>query len=1113
MKLQLCGNFLQNRALLRQTLLFMRMLIVFMTITCLQVSATGFSQKINLNGRFNSMEKVFSSLKQQTGYNFWYDYDLLKNTGPFNVRAKDASLETVLRELLDDRGLTFTIEDKIVVIRRKEDAGNKDLPVPPREIKGHVYNDMGDPLSGAVILLKGTKKAAVTNERGEFTMQLSAEEAVGGTLVFTYVGYHKKEYRVSGHSSIDITLEKNVQELSAFVVTNGYSKPKRKEEVVGSVATVSAQQLQTTRPIESFDKMLEGLVPGMQVVTNTELGTPVKINIRGQNSLSGLNGANTTDLTTSSQPLFVVDGVPITEQRKKDEPYAFISSEELLNAMAGINPDDIESISVLKDAAAAAIYGANASNGVIIITTKKGRAGRARLNLNYSNGWSQSINRLKWLSGPEYHQLLKETYLNDGRTEFDADQLAGSPDINTNWFELLNRFGTFRNLDIDLSGGTESTQFRISGSYLDQQSIQKGNDFQKLYIRMRIDHRINKKLGFSMSLAPSITNKTAQNAYAIVPIAPNIPVYNADGSFYKLSSLGVPNPLAVLAQNRNKHSGGTMNGVFRMEYEPLKNFRLSSSFGVDGLMNKLDLFKSPKNATGENLNGFAEIYDRTDFSWISSSQVNWSGKLAARHKLDVTAGFEARGEQTKLLRGSGSGFTYSGITELSVAQNRQSASSRQTASTVSGYGQAIYNFSEKYFLSLSGRYDASSIFGTDVNATVNSAAGLGWLINRENFLREQNWIDMLRLRVSYGTTGNSRIGSYQARGIYTFSSTGYNDQTSSYISTAPNPDLGWEKGYKTNIGLDFSFLKRFNITADVYNNITDDAISTITTPIENGFSSVLANVAKMRNRGFDAGITAQIFTGDFRWTSTLNVGYNENKVLEVKNDYTRYASQTYLAALLKSSVSTTAIWGFEFAGVDPATGREMYYDNTGKIVNAADLDRNLQNAYYLGDRLPKAQGGFINAFGYKGISLTVNILYSFGAKTLIDYINENNGRNLPERNMSVNLLDRWQKPGDITNIPKLSTGVSGQGNPIVSNSSKYVYDDTFIKLSNVGISYQLPKKVTEKLKGVSVTVYGNGTNLLYWYKQDSPRGRNGVREYKYSFPEAQSFTWGVRLGL
>ncbi|HEY1022772.1 MAG TPA: SusC/RagA family TonB-linked outer membrane protein, partial [Flavisolibacter sp.] len=850
--------------------------------------------------------------------------------------------------------------------------------------------------------------------------------------------------------------------------------------------------------------MLEGLAAGVQVQTSTELGTPVKINIRGQNSLTNLFSSQ--QLTTSSQPLFVIDGVPVIEQRRGQEPDAFINREQLLNPLAGINPADIETISVLKDAAAASIYGANASNGVVIITTKKGRTGKTRINVGYSYGWSQPINQIKWLSGSQYHELVKELYVNMGRDPFTAELLAGPSDINTNWFGLTNRYGNYHNLDFDLSGGSENTQFRFSGSFQNQESIQKGNDYQRISFNLRLDQALTKKLSMTASLAPTFIRKNGLNVYSNVPIIPNVPAYNADGSFYQLGALLVPNPLAILAQNRDFHSGGTLNGNVRLILQATKNLTLTSSFGISGLINKQNLFQSGLNATGATRNGFAEIYDRLNFSWVSFTQASWRHRFNDRHGFEVTAGFEAQSQNTQLLRGTGSGFTYYRLNELSNARSNEAASSKQIANAYSYYGQASYDFAAKYFVNLSGRYDAASIFGPDFNATTNAAIGVGWNVSGEKFLQKKKWIDLLRIRTSYGSTGNSRIGSYQAKGIYTFSNNGYNGYTSSNPASAPNPDLGWEKGFKFNAGVDLNFLHRFSFTIDFYNNITDDAISSIQVPVTNGFATTLANTAKMQNRGFDASLTAQVVQKVFTWVTTFNAGYNKNVILEVKNNASLFSSNN-LASGLREGYSTSAIWGFEYVGVDPQTGDPLYRDNKGSVVPLLQLNRSITNSYVIGDRLPKLQGGFVNTFGYKGLSLNILLSYSFGGKDLIDYNLEADGNNLTNRNNSINLMDRWQKPGDNTNIPKLRQLPL----PIV-NSTRYVYDATFIKLANVSLTYQLPS--VKGLGGLRATVFANGTNLAYWYRQQSPPGRNGYREYRFgAFPEGQTFSWGVRFSF
>lgn len=971
-------------------------------------------------------------------------------------------------------------------------------------------SDDGSPLEGANITLKNSNTKTQTSASGKFTLNVTDAQFKEGSIIVSYIGFFKQEQRIGSRNNFTIRLVKEINNMNDVVVTSSYSKPKRKEEVIGSIVTVSSEQLQANRPIESFDKMLEGLAAGVQVEQSTELGTPVKINIRGQNSLTPLGGSNSQILSTSSQPLFIIDGVPVKEQRKGDEGIAFLANEQLLNPLAGINPDDIESISILKDAAAAAIYGANASNGVIIITTKRGKAGKTKLNIGYNQGWSQPINQIKWLSGPQYHSLVKEMYLNDGRTPFDAELLAGSPTINTPWFELVNRYSTFRNVDIDVSGGNENTQFRISASYFDQQAIQKGNDFKNAYFRLSLDHQVSNKFKIGVIIAPTLTNKKALNLYSNVPIIPNAPAYNADGSFFKFSNLGVPNPLAVLDQNVDQHSGGSIKANVRFEYAFRKNLRLTTIFGIDGLMNKQNIFDSPKNATGESKNGFAQIYDRVDFSWINSTILNWNFALKTEHKFDIIAGTETKSESTKLLRGAGTGFTYYRLNELSNAASQTSASSRQEATSVSFYSQAIYTFKGKYSALLSTRYDAASIFGNDVNNTINNSLGIGWILNKEKFLNKYNWIDLLRLRVSYGTTGNSRIGSYAARGIYTFSNTGYAGGTASSISTAPNPNLTWEKGYKTNIGIDFNFLKRFNVTLDIYNNITDDAISSIPIPAQNGFSTVLANIAKMRNYGWDASIRAEIFTGKFSWTSTLNIGYNNNIITEVKNKKT-LVGPSDAGTVLREGISTGTILGFRYVGVDPASGRELYLDIDGNTKLATDptFDRSLATGgVVLGNRLPDAQGGFINSFKYKNVSLMVNMVYSLGNSVLVSNDNENNGRNLSNRNQSVNLLDRWQKPGDVASTPKLSQ----IGNPLIFTSSRYLYDGSFIQLSNVSLGYTLPQSVQQKIK-CSIMLYVQGNNLVYWYKQKSPEGRNGIREYRFNFPQQQTFTWGARISF
>ena len=977
-------------------------------------------------------------------------------------------------------------------------------------IQGTVSDaESGQPMQGVTIGLKGKNNRTLTDAEGRYKINIESTDK-SGQLVFSYVGSAPQTININGRTQINVQLVAAKKELETVIIS-GYSKPKRKEEVVGAISTVTAKDLQVDRPIESFDKMLEGLAAGVQVETNTELGTPVKINIRGQNSLTNTLGTTIkTGNFTSTQPLYVVDGVPITEQRKGDEGSQF-GAEEFQNPLTGINPDDIESISILKDAAAAAVYGANASNGVIIITTKRGKAGKTKFSAGFNSGVTNPINRIKWLNGPQYYNLVKELYLNEGTAPATAEALAGSKSMDTDWFGISNRTGIFQNYDMELSGGNDVNQFRISASFLDQTSIQLGNDFQKAYFRLRLDNKLSQKWNLSTSIAPTVTRKNALSIYSeLVPIIPNIPTYNADGSYYTIT--GVPNPIAVLNQNTNYSEGGTLNGNLRLDFQALPNLRISGNLGTDMLFNKQNIYESKQNETGRTKGGFAQIIDRQSFSWIGFTQANWTPKLGKNGKLDVLAGYEMKSEQTKLLRGSGTGFTYYRLNELSNASQQSSASSRQTGNSYSLYSQVGYNLLDRYFVNLTARSDAASIFGTDVNSTLNGGIGAGWSIGKEKWLIDSKWIDQLRMRASFGTTGNSRIGSYAGRGLYNIDNSGYNGQSTSDPVGIPNPNLGWEKAYKTNIGLDLNFLKRYNISFDWYNNITDDAISTVQIPYENGFADMLANTSKLQNRGFDASIGAAIFKGEFNWNATLNMGYNKNKVLKVINDGQRFGS-TENAVALRAGFPTSAIWGFRLLGVDPQTGIEIFQGRDGKSLSAADRTPNLfdaDNSYVIGDRLPDLQGGFIHNLSYKGLTMTITLTYLWGSDRLINYRNEWNGNNLDNRNQSINLLNRWQKPGDQTMYPKLNRQARS-GTRFLPNSSRYVYDETNIKLANISLSYGLPAKVSKLIGASRVSVFANGTNLFYWYRNDSPAGQNGIRQYRFSFPEAQGFTGGVKV--
>ncbi|MDO7744143.1 MAG: TonB-dependent receptor plug domain-containing protein, partial [Pedobacter sp.] len=387
----------------------------------------------------------------------------------------------------------------------------------------------------------------VTNREGEFTLKLNGDQIDNNVLVFSYIGMKSKEVTLGRQTFVNVILENDVFGMDEVVVTGSYTADKRREEVVGSISSVSAKALQVDRPIESFDKLLEGLVAGVQVETNTTLNTPVKINIRGMGSLPTIGASR----TTSSQPLFVVDGVPVYEQQRGNESSEF-NGEDYLNPLSNINPDDIKSISILKDATASGLYGANAANGVVIITTKKGDAGKTRFNFNYDTGVNTFINKYQWLSGPEYYSLLRETLINGGMSATQAAQVSGSRTTDTDWLDLTTRNAVYNNANMDISGGSDKTTFRFSTGYRNQQTSAMGNDLKKFYLRLNVDHKVNDKFKIGFNFSPTYTNSNTMSSYGSIIMPPNLEPYT-DGTYSQF--LGLANPLAVTAQNENSNKG------------------------------------------------------------------------------------------------------------------------------------------------------------------------------------------------------------------------------------------------------------------------------------------------------------------------------------------------------------------------------------------------------------------------------------------------------------------------------------------------------------------------------------------------------------------------------
>lgn len=975
-----------------------------------------------------------------------------------------------------------------------------------RLITGKVIDAVtGEGVFGASVVIKGTKAGAVTDFDGKFTYLLKTKNIPQTILEVSYLGYKIVFVTVGDKNTFRILLTEDIESLDAVVITSSYGTKKLKEEVVGSISSVKVRDLATEQPATSVDELLQGQIAGVLIETNPQLGEAVRIDIRGQGSLTPLN-ANLVG--TSTQPLIIVDGVILSEELGIDGSNFFdagtgILSENFLNPLARVGIQDIEDVTVLKDAAAVGIYGANGANGVILITTKKGNKGKVVYTGSVQGGVSQAFNRIKYLSGEQYNTLRNIYNTNNG----DLNNVRPWNGINTDWFELLNQTGSFLRLSAGANGGSEKFRFRGSVTYQTRQESQVANDFNQLNAGFNADY-ITKKVQIGMRLTPSYVTKNNPNTLFNFAVDPTIPVRDENGNFTPFASFG--NPVAVAQQNRALAETYALLGSLNLDYAINEKLRLTALYGVDFADKTEDRFFSGLNGSGQFNGGDLArrlVRGRDSYNWNFNSSISYSNTWKTKHNLDAIVGIETRGEQSDL--------RYVSARNFEIIDRPQSVDLAETIVRErdsfenygrSGFTQISYDYKKKYFILANFRADQSSAFGDDNNLALNGGLGTSWVLSNENFLNKNKIIDFLRLRLSYGSTGNSRIGSYRALGLYNVNNFGYNGapRYANLANDAPNPNLGWEKNNKFNLGVDFNVWGKYKMTLEVFRDFIDDIIVSRNVLPETGYNNVQINGASMINSGIEFSLQADWFNSDdFSWSTNFNIATLNNEVTDLLGLDAQF-SAAQQARAQQIGFSTSAIWGFESVGIDPATGRELF-NVDGGIYDAAYVRQNFNSSDWkvIGDSQPDFYGGIRNNFRYKDFNLNIIMSYTYGGDQLIGREVLDNYNSFINRNLGVNaFFDAWRAPGDIASLPALTNSVS------VSNSSRYVYDASNIQLKSVSLSYNLPVN-NWKLPLRTCAVNINGSNLFYWFADRSPAGRNGIAELRNVYPEMRTFSIGI----
>lgn len=937
----------------------------------------------------------------------------------------------------------------------------------------------GQPMPGVTVAVKRLKGGTITDANGRFTIK-AGDNAI---LIFSMVGFVKQEVPVGTKTSISVELVEESTSLNEVVVV-GYGTQTRKD-LTSSVSSIKGEDIARV-PVTNLDAAVQGKVAGVQVVQNSGApGDETYIRIRGNGSLFGEN-----------RPLYVIDGVPMNNIPAGVSPLG--GDGQRITATNDINPNDVESIEVLKDAAATAIYGSRAAAGVILITTKKGKSGRARFNFNAYTGVATVTKRLPLLNGDQYVDLITEERAN---ANLPADPAIVKTGTNTNWQDAIFRNAPISEYNLSVSGGDKNITHYLSFGYLDQTGTVVGRQhFKRLNGRVNLEYKAtdNLKIGISINGMHSLNNRidnsfSGQSVLANALIYnPNYPIYNANGGYYYDVNRRATNPV-MLANNLRFASvvDRYVGNVFG-EYTILPNLKFRTSFGMDNQGIQDDRYQSTEINNQSAATGAADFF--TQMLWLNENTLTYTANLPKGHSLSGVIGESTQVTSIRRIGAAGNTSATDLIEAITGFTNRTEASDYLSKSGLLSYfGRINYNYQDRYLVQVAARIDGSSRFGNNQKYGFFPTISGGWRISNESFMKNQHFIDDLKLRASIGVSGSQEGLGNDFPSLATYA-TGVNYGTEPGIaaSTLSNKDLSWEATTQTNVGIDLSlFNSRVNITVDAYLKQTNRLIFKLDLPYTSGFARTNgANIGKLQNKGIDINVSTDNIRGKFRWSTNYNMSFNRNKITNLpqlvagdpsSSDFTESLPGLYGTTLPTSiyrvGEAVGSFFGYKSLGVNPATGNMIYQDTNGDgKINAADR-------VIIGNALPKFTGGFTNTFSYKGFDLSVFLYFSYGNQVY------NQTRAILERMAGYNngnstVLGRWTPSNTNTNVPKAIFN-----DPLVTNSltngemsSRWVENGSFLRLKNITLNYNLPSSFLKRMRIQSAKVFVSGQNLALWTK-------------------------------
>lgn len=993
------------------------------------------------------------------------------------------------------------------------------LSAQTRMLQGKVTDEKGIPVPNASIVVKGTNTGTNTDNEGNFSLSVAA---AAKTLVISSLNFVQQEIAIGSRTSINISLKASTVNLDDVVVI-AYGTQSR-VRTTGASTRIAGDQF-VNQPSASLDAILQGKSAGLQSVTASgQPGALTQIRIRGIGSISA-----------SSSPLFIIDGIPVVTG---DGSQVLTTS----NLLAGINPDDIEDVTVLKDASATSIYGSRAANGVVLITTKTGKSGKTKFNATTevgSNDIAYFPDVAKPLTRDQLQALTIEGIKNVGGAQSDIDailaQYGYNSTANYNWLDLVRRKGIQQQANISASGGTGGSTFFVSGGYFRQQSPVIGSEFKRYSGTFKGTLKASDQLSFSAGANLSSFNQVGESEgssfrnpiIAALTLRPSQEAYKADGSPEYVRSIyeQVFSPLAINAYDRKINNTSKVLANADMTYKIIPSLVFKAKYGLDYSNIEETQYLNPffGDARPPTNGSFFATYRRI-FNYIFSTTLEYN-KRFLNNKLDLNllAGHESQKTVNSNIVAGGTGVPLTtSLTFPSVSVPTSSTPIAETDNSIESYfSRALLSYDNRYNLSLSLREDGSSRFADGRRWGNFWSVGGSWNIDREKFFSSVKLFSYLKLRGSYGTSGNNTFGDYASLPTYTFSATAlaanglaasgvYNGNPASAPANVGNPTLTWEKSHSFDVGLEAGLFKsRITFEVGYYNRRTYDLL--LNDPISGttGFQTFGNNVGSMQNRGIELTMNfVPVETKNFRWDIGFNAAWNQNKVLSLSAngaDILGTANQIRRLGFDFQSIYTR-IW----AGADPATGNPLWYIDDTKGATTSDITKT--NRVIVGSASPKGFGGANTTLRYKNFSLNANFYFQYGnlLNAQWDFIYTSDGA-LPNLNKDQKELRRWQKPGDITDIPRYDFNNSTSSNAV---STRYFYKGDFIRLRNIQVTYDLPANLLKKWTLSGLQFYVRGNNV--WTKTFDPnltidpeQPINGLANNQFFIPK--SYTVGINL--